>query len=39
MKSVFVLMGDLNAYTSEGPKISLVSLSGNDLTSLRIPES
>ena len=35
----FVLMGDLHAYTSEEPEIALVSLSGNDLTSLRIPES
>ena len=33
-----VLMGDLNAYTSEEPEIGLVSLSGNDFTSLWIPE-
>ncbi|XP_065560717.1 uncharacterized protein LOC136027406 [Artemia franciscana] len=39
VKSFFVLMGDFNAYTSEEPEIPLVSLSGKDLTSLRIPES
>ena len=35
----FVLMGDFNTSTSEEPEIPLVSLSGKDLTSLRIPES